>query len=131
MAHDLLALSERMIAEIAAGDDSAYERYMTVDHELHEHVGGLPQSGVFYGPDGVRQCMAIQNATWKKTWKFTRFAYGEDTVIMFEQIVWDNFQTGKAPMIPAIGVHRYRDGLICRMDIYITDEDALRDTLVP
>jgi hypothetical protein len=75
--------------------------------------------------------MATQNATWKKTWDFTRFQYGDDMVIMYEQIVWDNYKTGKAPLIPAIGIHRYRDGLISRMDIYITDEDALRDTLVP
>jgi hypothetical protein len=131
MPQDLLALSERLTTEIAAGDDSAYERYISEDNELHEHIDGVPQSGVFHGPDGVRQCMAIQNSTWKKSWEFTRFVYGDDVVIMYEQIVWANYKTGKAPMIPAIGIHRYQDGLICRMDIYITDEDALRDTLLP
>lgn len=131
MSQDLLALSERLTTEIAAGDDSAYERYISPDLELHEHITGLPQSGVFHGLDGVRTCMSIQNSTWKKTWKFTRFAYGDDIVIMYEEIVWDNYKTGKAPMIPAIGIHRYKDGMIVRMDVYITDEDALRDTLVP
>ena len=131
MAQDLIALSEKLTTEVAAGDDSAYERYFAPDLELHEHITGVPQSGVFFGPDGVRKCMAIQNATWKKTWEFTRFQYSDDMLIVYEQIVWANYQTGKAPMIPAIGVHRYRDGLIYRIDVYITDEDALRDTLVP
>jgi SnoaL-like protein len=131
MPTDLIAIAKRMTDEVAAGDDSAYDRYFTDDLELHEHIEGVPQSGVFHGQDGVRKCMAIQNATWKKTWKFTRWQYGEDLIIVYEEIVWANFKTGKAPMIPAIGVHKYRDGRICRIDVYITDEDALRDTLVP
>jgi hypothetical protein len=131
LAQDLIAISERMTTAVAAGDDSAYDRYFSPDLELHEHVTGLPQSGVFHGPNGVRQCMAIQNSTWKKTWSFTRFQYTDDILIVYEQITWANYKTGKAPMIPAIGVHRFRDGLICRMDIYITDEEALRNTLVP
>jgi hypothetical protein len=131
VAEDLLALSKRLTDEVAAGDDSAYERYLAPDLELHEHIDGVPQSGVWHGPDGCRKCMATQNATWKKTWRFTRFQHSEDTVIMYEVITWDNYETGKAPTIPAIGIHRYRDGMIYRMDIYITDEDALRDSLVP
>lgn len=131
MANDLLALSERLTTEVAAGDDSAYERYISPENELHEHIAGLPQSGVFHGPDGVRSCMKIQNSTWKKTWDFTRFQYGDDRVIMYEVISWSSYETGKSATIPAIGVHTYRDGLIVRMDIYITDEDALRATLVP
>jgi hypothetical protein len=132
LARDLAALSAKMVNEIAAGDDSAYDRYMAPDMELHEHIEGVPQSGVHIGPDGCRHCMAVQNATWNKTWKFTRFQYTDDILIILEEIVWANIKTGKAPMIPAIGVHRYNeDGLVCRMDIYITDEDALRDTLIP
>jgi hypothetical protein len=78
----------------------------------------------------MRKAMAVQNATWKKTWTFKRFQHSDDTLIVFEEIVWDNYKTGKAPMIPAIGVHKYRGDQICRIDVYITDEDALRDTLV-
>lgn len=128
---DLIALSDKLTSEIAAGDDTAYERYLAPDLELHEHVTGLPQSGVFYGPDGVRQCMAIQNSVWKKTWRFSKFQPSDDLLIAYELITWDNYKTGKAPTIPAIGVHRYRDGLVYRMDVYIVDEDALRDSLVP
>jgi hypothetical protein len=130
MAQDLISIAKRMTDEVAAGDDTAYDRYFTEDLELHEHIEGVPQSGVFRGRDGVRNCMAIQNATWKKTWKFTRWQYDDELLIAYEEIVWANYKTGKAPMIPAIGVHKYRDGRICRIDVYITDEDALRDTLV-
>jgi hypothetical protein len=132
MAQDLIAIAERMTSDVvASGDDSAYDRYFTDDVELHEHIQGVPQSGVFHGRDGMRKAMAIQNSTWKKTWTFTRWQYDDETLIVYEEIVWDNYETGKAPKIPAIGVHRYRDGQICRIDVYITDEDALRDSLVP
>lgn len=129
MARDLIVIAERMTTDVATGDDGAYDRYFTEDMELHEHAKGLPQSGVFRGPDGARKAMAIQNAIWKKSWNFTRFQYDDDTLIIYEEIVWDNPKTGKAPMIPAIGVHRYRGDRICRMDVYITDEAGLRDTL--
>jgi hypothetical protein len=130
LARDLIAIAERMTTEVATGDDTAYDRYFTEDLELYEHAQGLPQSGVFRGRDGARKAMAIQNAIWKKTWTFTRFQYDDDTLIVYEEIVWDNMKTGKAPMIPAIGVHRYRGDKIYRMDVYITDEQGLRDTLV-
>jgi hypothetical protein len=130
MGTDLLAIAQRMTDDAVAGDDTIYDRYFTEDVELHEHITGVPQSGVFHGRDGMRTAMSVQNATWKKTWTFTRFQHSDDTLIVYEQIIWDNYKTGKAPMVPAIGVHKYRGDRICRIDVYITDEDALRDTLV-
>jgi hypothetical protein len=128
---DLIALAEQKGAEILAEGPSAMERHFTEDFELHQHIEGVPQSGVFRGLDGLRRCMEITDGTWKRTMQFTRFQYGDDLLIVYEEIVWANHETGKAPMIPAISVHRYRDGMVCRIDAYITDEDALRDTLGP
>jgi hypothetical protein len=133
MAQDLIAIAEKWCTAAVAGDDTAYDsdRYFAEDLKVYYYIEGVPQSGVFYGPEGVRRCMGIMNATWKKTWTFKYFQYGDDLLIVYEDIIWANHDTCKTARVPAIGVYKYRDGLICRIDVYVTDEDALRDTLVP
>jgi ketosteroid isomerase-like protein len=104
----------------------------TPDVEIHEPAS-LPQGGVHKGHDAWLELHHTMRSLWEQKVETVRvWDLPEDDVIVLYSIMdWTAKATGRQIRFPAVEVLTFRDGLICRVEIFHQDAKAVLDTLQP
>jgi hypothetical protein len=100
------------------------------DFELVEPPS-LPHGGVHRGRDEWIAMHEKMRSLWhqKLTIDHIWEPPGEDMIILYSTMEWTAVATGKTVTFPAIELLHFRDGLICKIEMYLQDTKAILDTL--
>jgi ketosteroid isomerase-like protein len=105
---------------------------MTADIEVHE-PGCLPQGGVHKGKDAFVELHHTMRALWEQKAEILHVwdAPEDDVVVVYSNMEWTAKATGKKIRFPAVNVLHFRDGLICKAEVFHQDPKAVLETLTP
>ena len=104
----------------------------TPDVEIHEPAS-LPQGGVHKGHDAWLELHHIMRSLWEQkvetvhVWDLPE----DDVIVLYSMMDWTAKATGRQIRFPAVEVLTFRDGLICKVEIFHQDAKAVLDTLQP
>lgn len=104
----------------------------TPDFEVIEPPS-LPHGGHHKGRDEWREMHHKMRADWAqkvtpvKVMDFPE----EDLIVLYSQMEWTANKTGKTATFPAVELLHFRDGLICKVEMFLQDTKVVLDTLQP
>jgi hypothetical protein len=104
----------------------------TPDVEIHEPAS-LPQGGVHKGHDAWLELHHTMRSLWEQkvetlhVWDLPE----DDVIVLYSMMDWTAKATGRQIRFPAVEVLSFRDGLICKVEIFHQDVKAVLDTLEP
>jgi ketosteroid isomerase-like protein len=104
----------------------------TPDVEIHEPAS-LPQGGVHKGHDAWLELHQTMRSLWEQkvetvhVWDLPE----DDVIVLYSMMDWTAKDTGRQIRFPAVEVLTFRDGLICKVEIFHQDAKAVLDTLQP
>lgn len=127
-----LEIMRRFLETMQAGNpEETCHRFLSEDFELHEPPG-LPQAGVFRGQEAPIRVGALYRGIWDVTVEHMELweAAADDVVFSRYTMTWTAKKTGKSMTQPVVEINRFRDGRLCRMDVYHFDPIGLCATLV-
>lgn len=104
----------------------------TPDVEIHEPMS-LPQGGVHVGHDAWRTMHHTMRELWdqkveiRHVWDVPE----DDVLVLYTDMEWTAKATGRTIRFPVVETLWYRDGLICKIEIFHQDQQAILETLEP
>jgi ketosteroid isomerase-like protein len=104
----------------------------TTDVEIHEPAS-LPQGGVHKGHDAWLELHHTMRSLWEQkvetvhVWDLPE----DDVIVLYSMMDWTAKATGRRIRFPAVEVLTFRDGLVCKVEIFHQDAKAVLDTLQP
>ena len=128
-----LEIMKRFLAQFQSGDwEGACKAYIAEDFECHE-PNGLPQEGVFRGPNASIEISNIYRGIWDVDFSADQLEYweAEDADIVFSRyvITWTSKETGKSITQPVCEINTFKDGKIQKMEVFHFDPIGLMKTL--
>jgi ketosteroid isomerase-like protein len=104
----------------------------TPDVEIHEPAS-LPQGGVHTGYEAWLELHHTMRSLWEQkvdtvhVWDVPE----DNVIVLYSMMDWTAKATGRQIRFPAVEVLTFRDGLICKVEIFHQDAKAVLDTLEP
>jgi ketosteroid isomerase-like protein len=104
----------------------------TPDVEIHEPAS-LPQGGVHKGHDAWLELHHLMRSLWEQKVETVHVwdVPDDDVIVLYSMMDWTAKATGRQIRFPAVEVLTFRDGLICKVEIFHQDAKAVLDTLQP
>jgi ketosteroid isomerase-like protein len=104
----------------------------TPDVEIHEPAS-LPQGGVHKGHQAWLELHHTMRSLWEQKVETLRVwdMAEDDVIVLYSMMDWTAKATGRQIRFPAVEVLTFRDGLICKVEIFHQDAKAVLDTLQP
>jgi len=102
----------------------------TDDFEIVEPAS-LPHGGSYKGLEEWARMSAKMKSIWDQSVKPTRVldVPEHDLIVLCTDMEWTAKATGKTVRFPAVELLHFRDGQICRVEIFPSDTKAILDTL--
>lgn len=104
----------------------------TPDYEIIEPPS-LPHGGVYKGREEWLKMNEKMRSLWSQKVKPTRIwdVPEDDVIILYSDMEWTAKATGRTVRFPAVEVLHFRDGLICKVEMFLQDTKVILDTLEP
>lgn len=102
----------------------------TPDFEVVEPPS-LPQGGVHKGRDAWLKLHELMRSLWvqkvmpQHIWDLPE----QDLIVLYSTMEWTANATGRTVTFPAIELLHFRDGLICKVEMFLQDTKVILDTL--